>query len=341
MKMTGGSRWLALVVLLAAFACAGNWGAAQVRSMRDRSEVTTMTAAKKTVCIGRYLVDVPAQSEVSFSGALLDSFAIDTTEESDAAFRDRIAAREAEISARGSAMDGSGGMVEARDLHIPGIVGRTFIFGRNRGYWFEEGRRVDNEWVAVEIHAHTEGHSLKDEVPAAPGFCIRRDKSEHMVMHLGLPGHPDLGLALASLAGGAPGTSLPARVAEAEARTSADLLLRMNKLRKGKRLINGIEGEEVLVRAREFNLATTYGFSWHASGAQDDLLQPYLSPELRTGISARPGGKPVDTSLHEDALLRLWDSIAASIRLRKPETTAPSDPRPNSPIQAARPLVAH
>jgi hypothetical protein len=73
----------------------------------------------------------------------------------------------------------------------------------------------------------------------------------------------------------------------------------------------------VLVRAREFNFTTTYGFSWDASGAQDDLLQPYLSLELQTGLSARPGGKPVDTSLHEDALLTLWDSIASSIRLRK------------------------
>jgi hypothetical protein len=282
----------------------------------------------------------------------LDRFAIDTREESEEEFRKQLAEREAGISARGPATDGSGGMVEARDLRIPGISGRTFIYGRNHGYWFEDGRRVDDKWVAVEIHAHTEGLSIslsaksadeervasaeallerlqvraKDELPAAPGFCIWRavfvdplpaHKSEHMVMHLGLPGHPDLGITLASIAGGAPATSLIDRVAQAEASTSADVLLGMNKLREGKRSINGIKGEEVLVRAREFNFTTTYGFSWDASGAQDDLLQPYLSLELQTGLSARPGGKPVDTSLHEDALLTLWDSIASSIRLRK------------------------
>jgi hypothetical protein len=323
-----------------------------------------MTEKMKTVCVGRYLVDVPVQAELSFSGAIVDGFSVDTTEETEAEFQQRVAAREIEISARGSAIDGSGGMVEARDLRIPGMTGRTFIFGRNRGYWFEDGRRVDDEWATVEIHAHTQGLSVslsaksadegraasaealltrlqvrgRDEVPAAPGFCIWRavfveplplHKSEHMVMHLGLPGHPDLGLTLASIAGGAPGTSLLDRVAQTEAGTSADVLLRMNKLREGRRLINGIEGEEVLVRAREFNFATTYGFSWDASGAQDDLLQPSLSLELQTGISERPGGKPVDTSLHEDALLTLWDSIATSIRLRKngppPASALPSE----------------
>jgi hypothetical protein len=33
-------------------------------------------------------------------------------------------------------------------------------------------------------------------------------------------------------------------------------------------------------------------------------------------MNDRPGSKPVDTTLHEDALLALWDSIASSIRLR-------------------------
>jgi len=327
-----------------------------------------MTEKMKTVCVGRYLVDVPAQAEVSFSGAVVDGFSVDSIEESDAEFRERVAAREAEITARGSAIDGSGGMVEARDLRIPGMKGRTFIFGRNRGYWFEEGRRIEDEWVAVEIHAHSEGLSVslsaksadegrvrsaeallsrlyvrgKDEVPTLPGFCFRRaifaeplpaHKSEHMVMHLGLPGHPDLGLTLASIAGGNPETSLLTRVAHAEAEAGSDVLLRMNKLREGKRSINGIEGEEVLMRAREFNFTTTYGFSWDASGARDDLLQPYLSLELQTGISERPGGKPVDTSLHEDALLSLWDSIVSSIRVRKngPPPSGGTPPQPSGP----------
>jgi hypothetical protein len=104
----------------------------------------------------------------------------------------------------------------------------------------------------------------------------------------------------------------------------------MTKLREGQRSINGIDGEEVLLRAREYNFTTTYGFNWEAHGKTNDPSMPFLSLELLTGINERPGGKPVDTSLHEDALLELWNSIASSIRLRKggppPRSAAPPDP---------------
>jgi hypothetical protein len=117
--------------------------------------------------------------------------------------------------------------------------------------------------------------------------------------------------------GGGSDANLTARATATDAVTSADALLRITKLREAKRVINGIDGEEVLIRAREFNFTTTYGFNWETPGGNDDPLQPYLSLELQTGISERSGGKPVETSLHEDALLSLWDTIASSIRPRK------------------------
>src|SRR5579875_3672716 len=82
--------WVELVVLLAALACAGSWAAGQVRSMRDRSEVAKMTEKMKTVCVGRYLIDVPARAEVSMSHERIDGFAIETVEESEGAFRERL-----------------------------------------------------------------------------------------------------------------------------------------------------------------------------------------------------------------------------------------------------------
>jgi hypothetical protein len=325
-----------------------------------------MTEKRKTVCVGRYLIDVPAHAEVSLSGAMLDGFEIETIEESDSAFRARVEAQEAEITARGTATDGTGGMVAARNLRIPGIEGRIFVYGRHRSYWIEGGRRVDDEWVSIELHAHTGGYSFtltdkladearvasgeallarlrlrgEDEIPDVPGFCILRGvfaeplplhQNEHMVMHLGLPGHPDIALSLASIAGARPGPGLLARVSQTDAAMSAEMLLRMTKLREGKRSINGIDGEEVLTRAREFNFATTYGLNWETRGVEKDLLKPYLALELQTGISERSGGMPVDTSLHEDALLSLWDSISSSIRLHKSDSPPPSGPPPEPP----------
>jgi hypothetical protein len=368
MMRTWKRGWREVIVLLAALVCAGSWAASQVRSMRDRTEVAKMTEKMKTVCVGRFLVDVPAGAEVTLSRERVAGFEIETVEESEAEFRERIEAREAGIAARGPATDGTGGLVEARDLRIPGMTGRTLIYGRNRGYLMEGNRRVDDEFVSVEAHAHTGGWSFslfakyadeararlaesllarlqlrgEDEIPAVPGFCIRHAvfaeplpvrKAEQIVMHIGLPDHPDLGLALASLPGGGGSRSLLERVAETDAEASPDEMLRVTKLRTGKRTISDLAGEEELERVRELNFATTFGFMWETQGVKDDPLQPFLSLELHSGISRRPGGKPVDSSLHEDAVLALWDTISSSIRLRPngPPPPAAAPPEPPGP----------
>jgi hypothetical protein len=358
--------WREVIVLLAALACAGSWAASQVRSMRDRSEVAEMTEKMKTVCVGRFLVDVPADAAVSLSREMMDGFVIETVEESEAVFRERLSAREADIQSRGAATDGTGGMLEASDLQVGGMTGRTFVYGRNRGYLMEGDRRIDDEFVSVEAHAHTGGMSFslsmkiadvsdvkraeallarlrlrgEDEVPTVPGFCIWRavfaeplppHNTEHIVMHLGLPNHPDLGMAFVSLPGGGRSRSLLSRAADTDAEASADEMLRVTKLRTGKRDINDLPGEEVLERVREFNFATTFGFLWETEGVKNDPLQPFMSLELHAGISPEPGGKPADSSLHEDAVLALWDAISSSIRLRPNCPPPPADPPAEPP----------
>ena len=352
-----------LFVLLAALACAGTWAASQVRSIRDRSEVAKMTENMKTVCVGRYLIDVPARADISLSRERLAGFEIETREEGEAEFQARIEAREGELRANGAAPADEGGMEEARVLRIPGMTGRSFVFGRSRHYLMDGERRIDIESVSVEAHAHIEGLSIQlssrgsnasraaaaeallaqlrlradDEIPAVPGFCIARaifveplppHKTEHIAMSLGLPGHPDMGLVFLSIPGGASDDGLLARTAAVDAGSSAEELLRVAKLREGRRKINGIEGEEVLEKVRELNFTTGYAFNWEVRGVEDDPLQPYLSLELQTGTNERPGGKPVDSSLHEDAVLALWEVISSSIRMRPNGPPPPSAPPP-------------
>ena len=370
MTRTRKRGWRELIVLLAALACAGSWAASQVRSMRDRSEVAQMTEKMKTVCVGRYLIDVPDRSEISLSHERIHGFAIDTMEESETEFRQRIAQREAEIEAHGAdARPGlEGGMVEARDLRVPGMVGRTFIFGRSRGYLMEGDRRVNLESVSVETHGHIGGLSFslsatstgedsarqaeslmaqlrlrgEDDIPATPGFCIWRavfveplpsHKNEQVAMHLSMPDHPDLVLTLLSVAGGRPGPGLLARSALADANASADEMLRVTKLRSEQRNINSLDGEEMVERIREFNFTTSYTLSWETRGAESDVSLPFLSLQAQAGINVRPSSPPPGSSLHEDAVLVLWDSIASSLRLRKggPPPRSSSPPEPTGP----------
>lgn len=351
MKRLRRRAWREVIVLLAALVCAGSWAAGQVRSMRDKSEVAKMTEKMKSVCVGRHLVDVPAQAEVSLSHEMIDGFDVATVDESEAAFRERLASREADLEARGSASDGTGGMVEAVDLRIDAMVGRTFVFGRNRGYLMKGDQRIEDEFVSVEAHAHIGGLSFmlamkyaneadagraaalltrlrprgQEEIPAIQGFCIGRaifaeplpaHRTEHAAMHIRLPDHPDVAMAFVSMPGGGTDLDLLARSADTDASDTAVDALRVTKLRADKRNINGLAGEELLERFRELNFATTFAFMWETRGVDDDPMRPFLSLELQAGISPEPGGRPADASLHEDAVVALWDSVASSIRVR-------------------------
>jgi hypothetical protein len=240
-----------LVCLPGAFACIGTWA----------------------INRGRFLIDVPAGAAVTLSREMVDGFKIDTIEETEQAFRNRIAAREAEISRRGDGASSKGpeGIVETYDLHIASMIGRTLIFGRAHTYGFERGRRLDVEWVSVETRAHVNAITL----------------------------------AFASMPGGNKSLGLLGRNAGIDAEAHADELLRVTKLRLGKRAIKGVLGDEVLER--------------EAQDVMDDPSRSFISLELHGGTRLRPDGRPADTSLDQDAGLALWGNISSSVRLRDVE----------------------
>jgi hypothetical protein len=339
------------VLVLVVFACMGTWGAVRGQRSREIAEVLAMREQKKTVCVGRFLVDVPTQASMSMAHEMIGGFDVETIEETEEEFHAHVAAREAYIEQQDShaGIDAKAGMVNARDLRVPGMVGRVFVYGHSRGYLMDGDRRIAMESVSVEVHAHVSGVSFTlsaksthdssaaeaeallarlqvrstDEVPAVPGFCIARaifteplpaHDNENVTLYLGLRGHPDLALVLFSVANAKDGPSLLVRTANVDAQASPYEALRVTKLRLGKRSINGMEGEEVVERVHEFNFTTGYSMNWETRGVRGDLSQPYLSFEMQTGVSKRPGGKPVDSSLHEDAVLALWDSISSTIR---------------------------
>ncbi|WP_166865254.1 T6SS immunity protein Tli4 family protein [Telluria antibiotica] len=205
------------------------------------------------------------------------------------------------------------------------MIGRTLVHGRDRTYGFAGGRRTNVESVSVEVHAHLPGAGFTlpdefasdsnakvaeallthlrrrgdDDIPPFPGFCIGRGvfaeplpehANEHIVFHLGLPGHPDMGLALSSVAGAQMDEGLLERVARGDAEGSADAVLR-----------------------------------------------PHPLLQMETGANPRPGGKPVDSSLHQDAVLALWDRISSSIRLH----TSDSAPAGDATAQPPGPGMRH
>lgn len=338
---------MATALLLAA------WMTSAASRDRDRKEVARLTGHSKTVCVGRFLIDLPAEAEVVLGRAFIGGFDIAAVPENEAQFRHRIRMREGEIRQTALNELGTENLEARRDLAGPGLEGAAFVYGRWGTSWVEKDRQVQVQAVAIEGHVHHAAGQVSfklsgrnhdparygklpilvsqlaargsDEIPRAPGFCIDRglvtaplsaDQNESVTMFAGLPGHPDLAIAFSTRAGARPERSLIARSARALARQPYLVRAAFRKLAEGERTINGVAGEELVMKVTEANLSTNLSFDWEAQGRVDDVTAPLLTLELQTGLNTRGGGRPVQSSLSDAALADLWRRISSSIRLR-------------------------
>ncbi|QNA88945.1 hypothetical protein G4G28_11425 [Massilia sp. Dwa41.01b] len=340
------TKWL---LALAVVAIGGLAGIRAVHSGEDMKKVATMTERMKTVCVGRFLVDVPEDAQVSLKPARVGGFDITRNEESVDQFTNWLSTREAKLVSAAN-MLGRKNVESSKEIRGEGFVGKILVHSRYRSYSVEKAERKYYETVSIEGHVNKGGATFSfnsegddpsrvpvvaalmtqllsranDEIPATPGFCINRavlaDPSqkeliESVPMFASFPGHPDLVMAFWSNSGASPGPGLLERSAAALDDTPF-MRARSRILREKGRIINGLAGEEFAVKGTELNFATGYSFNWEMAGKEGDPYLPSLSLELRAGVNPRAGGKPVQSSLSEDAMLKLWDKISSSIRLR-------------------------
>jgi hypothetical protein len=322
-----------------------------VSSWQDRREVADMTKQLKTVCAGRFLIDLPQDAQVSLSHGSVDGFAITTyASESDQDFLARIKKRELELSQETNQL-GKKSLESAQDIRGDGRSGRIFVFNRSSTHVYHGEKKIILDGVSVNAFLRVGGVSWSfisddydpkqignlprliakmrpvpaNQQPVEPGFCVDRglvadpltaDQGERIVLFAGLPNHPDVGIVFSSMAGTKPGPGLLQRNAENRAKPFAFLKGLFTTLAEGPRTINGLRGEELAVKVREINFATTYGFDWEMGGTEHDVFSPFVSLELQTGINPQAGGPPVQSTLSESALKDLWNTISSSIRVR-------------------------
>jgi hypothetical protein len=334
-------------------------------SMMDRYTVGKLTEQIKTACVGRFLVDLPESMDFSYGQVFVDGLWISGQEEAREAFDARVLARQAEIEAEPNDL-GKKNLEKVDEYDNHGFAGRILMFGRNITKGQADGK--PKEWTSVKLEAyvHSNGTSFNfkadgykpelvgdlrslidklrlvpaKEIPTASGFCfglgmfvdpLPADYTEGVVMFAGFRDHPDLALAFNTRAG-----TQPDKESRLERDTAVDAEMPlwqkplMDKLRKGKRTINGIEGDEVAERWTELNFVHTFGFNWEVNGTENNVFVPFMHLEMSTGHPVNAGARPVSSFLGEEALIRLWDRISSSIRVR-PTTAPPSvkrDPPP-------------
>jgi hypothetical protein len=352
-----------VIFMLALLPVSAPWAFDLFWKMHEAEGATLLTKQTKTVCVGRFLIDVPATAQVSIGSAAVDgvdmiNYGAETLEQ----FASRLALREDKINAEKNRAGGSS-LESVQEIEQDAVQGKLFVFDRRASYYLSNGEKIPTLSVSVNAYAHVSGMSIgfiarvykpqdvpdlltlmarlqpieKSGIPKQPGFCMDRvllrgpgtpDQAESIVMFAGLPGHEDLGIALTTIAGKAPGPGLIERTDANRAGPYAFLNLFTSTLLKGRRTINGLEGEELAIKARERNLTTGYAFDWESQGTGDDILRPFVSLELQTGFSPRADGAPRQSSLSEASLGDLWRGMSSSLRLHSVAISpAPAPPR--------------
>ena len=346
MKLAVGkcAKWLLALVI------AGTVGFTYVRSVhssQDTRKAGAMSEKMKTVCAGRLLIDLPEIAQVTMKMVNLDGFEVTWQEETASQFASFINEREVKL---GSSLNmlGRKNIELSKEIREADSSGKIFVHSRYRGYEMRNDQRVYFETVTIEGHInrngmtysfHSEGDDVrrlpavsslmaqlvsqtKDELPSAPGFCLDgaliadpfyTRRHESVTVFAALPGYPDITLAFWTNTGLHQG---PGLIERDEAATDALTRARSRILRSGVRTIGGFAGEEVAVKTTELNFSTNFSFAWETGGSADDAFVPRLLLELDTGVNPRSGGKPVQSSLNEEMVIRLWDKISSSVRLR-------------------------
>ncbi|QOY92343.1 hypothetical protein IM543_11870 [Massilia sp. UMI-21] len=189
------------LVVIASFARAWSIGVE-----RDKQAVTRLTNKLKTVCVGRFLIDVPDEAEIELRQARIDGFDIAPFSETAQDFLKRVADRELQIKAKPDYLGGSKNLEAVREVKTSsGLVGKIFIHSRT----VEEGtqgnglggvERYRYEGITTEALVHGHGisidlffedrdpdfiedlHALVNQLvanpanhtPTEPGFCMDR-----------------------------------------------------------------------------------------------------------------------------------------------------------------------
>lgn len=96
----------------------------------------------------------------------------------------------------------------------------------------------------------------------------------------------------------------------------ANVVNRIRVLRRGHRLINGRDGEELLETVPAEGGYHLHQFRWEAqSTAVGDALKPTLIVEFESGMTS-VNGDPVRPKLTDEQAIAVFDAVASSLRIR-------------------------
>lgn len=352
-------KWLPICLLATATAIGLAQQLSYASTKKEAMEAAQEINAIKmqTVCIGRFLIDVPDDAQISYRRAFIAGWTISSdSEETDAGFTERLAAKEAKLKL--SKNDKGGARLESvKEIEGNRAFGKILVHSREWTYGIENGKRVDSTFVAIDALVRINGVSFDfareigretdvqrllqfisqlgarhdGAIPHQPGFCfedgflsepLTAAQNERVAVFIGLKGHPDVAIAANTMAGLKPAASLLERDARSSVKQSNPS--NFKSIRKGVRPIAGMAGEEMLQIVIEPNGTKSQDFMWESPGETDNVFHPIFTLEMNTG-HGQPG-HPINSSFTDAKALALWERISNSLRLRPTRNPAPDDP---------------
>lgn len=293
-------------------------------------------AATNTYCFGRYLIDVSADAKLMSTGNnYISDREIKSEKLSESLFEEKITEHEKELKSQKSdygyiyqntmfkesnnkrilitkqnAFDRVGYGLDTYKRTTSGFVFST----ADRGFGDGEFNKILNEF---EIYLNNVRYRPRAEIPTTPGFCFENGfipdqgetgEGESAMLFFTLKSHPDIAIQVRSVV---MSKSTPSLLERSHSGLLS-LLDGTRTLRKGGRVINGVVGEELLVRSpRQDGVA--HKFRWETMGKPKSTLKPNLFVDLQTGY--KPGGYTT-SSVSDKEAIAIFDQIVQSIRLR-------------------------
>lgn len=364
-------RWLqhGLAKLLAGLVVAGltgAWAIGEVQEKReaawqDKLEVARMTNKVTTICLGRFLVDMPDEAQRELARPRIDGFDISSFDEPEADFKLRLGQREARLRAAPDQFGGNKNLESIKDVKTEnGVVGKIFVHSRvvKEGTQANglELERYRDESVAVEAMVHGRGMSFDlsadhydpdkignlakliaklvpnpdNQVPTEPGFCVYRawfrdpltaDQGEQIMMHARLPSHPDIEFMAILAAGLKPDK-------QSLLQRNVDTVAGLSA--SDKRRISNLRAQSRTIGGITGDeLVTRFveendAVVYSFTWEVDGAEDNVLVPHFVFEMDTGKSSKgPVPSSLSQEAALALWDKISSSIRLRPTEPPKP------------------
>jgi hypothetical protein len=342
------------------------------RDMTSKSiSVAQVFEQTKTVCVGRFLIDVPSSAEVVYGPAHV-GWEINRVTGAAVEMGKTIEARLAKIeSERRLADPADFGPNSMYGKVINGdLTGQKLVFGRSsdiayrlqsyvplgKDLYIQEARPMlsKDEYTEAMSELNSVAKRLRerrdDEIPAEPGLCI----DGAFVTDAGAPDYEwvTLGIRLAEFSDVhfsvsmtkkdalVASDALEPRLAQAEEEAkrsgAGGWFSRIKVFRRGPRQVGKWKGFEVLARkpAQERE-GESHEFAFLSQGEPKNPLLPVLDVQLDTGVEGNQVGATRPSVTDEEAIA-IWDRLISTIRVRPigGASAASVSPNPVSPLGA-------